>query len=317
MSRPRLIVTRRLPERVEAALAAEFDAEFNPADTPTTPARLAAAFAEADAVLCTAVDRVSAEVVGTAPRARIVATFSVGFNHLDLDACRAAGVAVTNTPGVLTEATADIAMALILMTARRLGEGERLVRAGLWTGWAPTQLLGTDIAGRTLGIVGMGRIGQATARRAHYGFGMKVIYANRSEVDPGLPAERVPLEALMETADVISVHAPGGGANAGLISGDLMARMKPSALLVNTARGDVIDENALISLLESGAIAGAGLDVYAEEPRVPEALMRLENVVLLPHMGSGTVATREAMGMTCHRNLTAFFAGETPPDRIA
>ena len=317
MSKPRLIVTRRLPERVEAALAADFDAEFNPADTPATPARLAAAFAEADAVLCTAVDRVSAEAVGTAPRARIVATFSVGFNHLDLDACRAAGVAVTNTPGVLTEATADIAMALILMTARRLGEGERLVRAGLWTGWAPTQLLGTDISGRTLGIVGMGRIGQATARRAHYGFGMKVIFANRSAVDPGFPAERVPLETLMETADVVSVHAPGGGANAGLISGPLMARMKPSALLVNTARGDVVDENALISLLESGGIAGAGLDVYAEEPRVPEALMRLENVVLLPHMGSATVATREAMGMTCHRNLTAFFAGEAPPDRIA
>ena len=316
MARPFVVVTRRLPERVEAALAERFEVELNSRDEPRSTAWLHDAMSRADAVLCTAVDRMSAEAIGTAPRAKMLANFAVGVNHIDLDACRAAGVSVSNTPGVLTEATADIALALTLMAARRCGEGERMLRAGLWTGWAPTQLLGVDLTGRTLGIVGMGRIGRATARKARDAFGMEVIYANRSEVDPEMPARRVELPELMETADVVSVHAPGGAANRGLISAELIARMKPTAILVNTARGDVIDEPALAAALEARRIFAAGLDVYAEEPRVPESLMRLENVVLLPHMGSGTVATREAMGMKCVANLDAFFAGRELPDRV-
>lgn len=314
--RPRVVVTRRLPKAVEAALSERFDVSFNPADAPLSRARLVEAFAEADALLTTVGDPVTAQTLGEAPRARMVANFAVGVNNIDLEACRERGVAVSNTPGVLTDATADIAMALILMAMRRCGEGERMVRAGDWTGWAPTQLLGRDLRGKTLGVVGMGRIGQATARRAHHGFGMGVAYHNRSEVETDLPARALGLEELMETADVVSIHCPGGEANRGLISADLIARMKPEAYLVNTARGDVVDEPALIAALEAGRIAGAGLDVYAREPEVPEALRRLENVALLPHLGSATEETRNAMGFKCVENLEAFFAGRELPDRV-
>ncbi|MDF2234528.1 D-glycerate dehydrogenase [Albimonas sp. CAU 1670] len=315
-AKPRVVVTRRLPERVEAELAARFDAVLNPGDAQMDAAALAEAFAGADAVLCTVGDRIDAAALGEAPRAKMVATFSVGTNHIDLDACRAAGVRVSSTPGVLTDATADIAMSLILMIMRRCGEGERMIRAGEWHGWAPTQMLGRDPTGATLGIVGMGRIGRATARRAHYGFGMKILYANRSEVDPGMPAERRELEALMAEADVISVHAPASPENRNLISAELIGRMKPEAYLINTARGDVVDEPALIAALEAGKIAGAGLDVFAREPEVPDALRRLENVALLPHLGSATQATREAMGMKCVANLAAFFEGADLPDPV-
>jgi lactate dehydrogenase-like 2-hydroxyacid dehydrogenase len=314
--RPRVIVTRRLPDRVEAELSARFDAALNPADVPLGAADLASAMQEADAVLCTVGDAVTAEVLGEAPRARMLANFAVGVNNIDLEACRARGLRVSNTPGVLTDATADIAVALILMVMRRCGEGERLVRAGAWSGWAPTQLLGRDPKGRTLGIVGMGRIGQATAGRAHHGLGMNVIYANRSPVDADIPARRVELEELMETADVVSLHCPATPETRGLISAELIARMKPEAYLVNTARGDVVDEPALIEALEAGRIAGAGLDVFAAEPDIPEALRRLENVVLLPHLGSATLGTREAIGMKCVENLTAFFAGRDLPDPV-
>ena len=313
-SKPRVIVTRRLPERVEQALSERFDAVLNPSDQMLSADALKAAFAEADAVLCTVGDIVGAEAMGEAPRAKMLATFSVGTNHIDLEAAKARGIAVSSTPGVLTDATADIAMTLILGAMRRAGEGERMVREGRWQGWAPTQLLGHDPTGATLGIVGMGRIGQATARRAHYGFGMKILYSNRSEIDPGMPAERRELEALMEQADVISVHAPASPENRNLISAELIARMKPSAYLVNTARGDVVDEEALIEALQQGRIAGAGLDVFAQEPKVPEALRRLENAMLLPHLGSATLATREAMGFKCLANLEAYFAGEPLPD---
>ncbi|MEC9434582.1 MAG: D-glycerate dehydrogenase [Pseudomonadota bacterium] len=313
--RPRVIVTRRLPATVEAALSDRFDTVLNPDDAPFDAGRLAAAMASADAVLCTVGDRIDAAALGAAPRAKLLANFAVGVNHIDLDACAARGVAVSNTPGVLTDATADIAMTLILMVLRRAAEGERMVRAGAWEGWAPTQLLGGDLRGRTLGIVGMGRIGQATARRAHHGFGMRILYANRSEVDPGLPAQRMELPALMAAADVVSLHCPGGEANRGLISAALIGRMKPGAVLINTARGDVVDEPALIAALEAGRIS-AGLDVFAQEPRVPEALRGLDNAVLLPHLGSATEETREAMGMKCVANLEAFFEGRPLPDRV-
>jgi lactate dehydrogenase-like 2-hydroxyacid dehydrogenase len=313
--RPRVIATRRLPEPVEAALSARFDARLNPGDAFPAEA-LAAALAEADAVVTTVADRVDAAALGEAPKARMIANFAVGVNNIDLDACRARGLRVSNTPGVLTEATADLAMTLILMVMRRCGEGERMLRAGAWPGWAPTQLLGRDPGGRTLGVVGMGRIGQALARRAHHGFGMEVIYASRSEADPGLPTRRVELEELMQAADVVSLHCPATPETRGLISAEMIARMKPEGYLVNTARGDVVDEPALIEALEAGRIAGAGLDVYAQEPKVPEALRRLENVALLPHLGSATLGTREAMGMKCVENLTAFFEGRDLPDPV-
>jgi lactate dehydrogenase-like 2-hydroxyacid dehydrogenase len=315
--RPRVIATRRLPERVEAALQDRFDAVLAQDDSPWDAARLAAACAEADGLVTTVADPIDAAALGAAPRVRMIANFAVGVNNIDLDACRARGVSVSNTPGVLTDATADLAMTLILMAMRRAGEGERMVRADAWPGWAPTQLLGRDLRGKLLGIVGMGRIGQATARRAHHGFGMRVAYANRSEVETDLPARRMELDELMAEADVISLHCPGGEANRGLISRELIGRMKPEAYLVNTARGDVVDEPALVEALEAGRIAGAGLDVFAEEPKVPDALRRLETVVLLPHMGSGTVETREAMGLKCVENLEAFFAGRALPDRVA
>ncbi|MAS43696.1 MAG: D-glycerate dehydrogenase [Rhodobacteraceae bacterium] len=313
--RPRVIVTRRLPETVEAALTERFDTVLNPDDTPFDAPRLAQAMTSADAVLCTVGDRIDAAALGEAPRARLLANFAVGVNHIDLAACAARGVAVSNTPGVLTDATADIAMTLILMVLRRAAEGERMVRAGAWEGWAPTQLLGGDLGGRTLGIVGMGRIGQATARRAHHGFGMRILYTNRSEIDPGLPAQRMDLPELMASADVISLHCPGGEANRGLISAGLIARMRPGAALINTARGDVVDEPALVAALETGRIS-AGLDVFEAEPAVPEALRKLDNAVLLPHLGSATRETREAMGMKCVANLEAFFAGRPLPDPV-
>jgi lactate dehydrogenase-like 2-hydroxyacid dehydrogenase len=225
---------------------------------------------------------------------------------------------VTNTPGVLTDATADIAMALVLSATRRMSETEAILRAGGWDGFRPTGWLGMGLQGKTLGIVGMGRIGQATARRAALGFGMRIVYFNRSPVGPfDFEAEALPsIRAVMAASDVVSLHIPGGGGNVAAISGEMLAAMKPTAYLVNTARGDVVDEAALVAALGEGRIAGAGLDVYAEEPKVPEGLMRLPNVTLLPHIGSATVETRTAMGMLAVDNLAAFFAGKELPARV-
>ena len=250
-------------------------------------------------------------------RVRIVSNFAVGVNNIDLDAARAAGIAVGNTPGVLTDATADLAIALMLAATRRMSETEAALRRGDWDGFRATRWLGTGLQGKTLGIVGMGRIGQATARRA-LGFGLRVVYFNRSPVTGmDVPAEALPsIEAVMATADIVSLHVPGGDGNRGLISAGLLAAMKPTAYLVNTARGDVVDEAALAEALAGSRIAGAGLDVYAEEPAVPEALLRLPNVTLLPHIGSATIETRTAMGMLAADNLEAFFAGRPMPSRV-
>ena len=320
MTRPLVHVTRRLPEVVERQLAEHFDLQLNVRDTPSDPDTLVRALAAADALLCTVTDRLDGAVLRAAEplRARILANFGVGYNHVDVATARALGLVVTNTPGVLTEDTADVALALILMAARRLGEGERQLRAGAWPGWSPTHLLGMSLGGRTLGVVGYGRIGQALARRARLGLGMHVRFVTRTPRpadDVASPAES--LDALLAESDVVSVHAPATAETRHLIDAAALGRMQRHAVLVNTARGDLVDEEALADALRRGTIAAAGLDVYEREPRVPPALVGLENVVLLPHLGSATDATRQAMGDRALANLAAFFDGAEPPDRVA
>jgi lactate dehydrogenase-like 2-hydroxyacid dehydrogenase len=319
MARPKVFVTRKLPEAVEARLAEHFEVTLNPDDAPCSRERLLAAMREADGLLPAVTETVDAAAFAVpGRRVRIVSNFAVGVNNIDLAAAEAAGVAVGNTPGVLTDATADLAIALMLAATRRMSETEAALRRGDWDGFRATRWLGMGLGGKTLGIVGMGRIGQATARRAERAFGMRIVYFNRSAVGPfDFPAEpRATIRDVMAEADVVSLHIPGGGGNARLISGALIAAMKPTAYLVNTARGDVLDEAALAEALAEGRIAGAGLDVYAEEPLVPDGLLRLPNVTLLPHIGSATVETRTAMGMLATDNLVAFFAGESMPARV-
>lgn len=319
MTRPRVICTRRWPAAVEAVLAERFDVTLNESDQPMGQAALARAFDDYDAVCPTVTDRIDAEVLAAPARAKMIGNFGVGFNNIDVDAAKAAGIIVTNTPGVLTEATADIALTLLLNVARRTYEGENMLRGGQWMGWGPTQLMGTAPQGKVLGIIGMGRIGQAMARRCHAALDMEVVFYNRSMVaDPGVPARQLrSIEEVLEVADFVSLHCPGGGANTGLINAERLARMKSTAFLVNTARGDVVDEGALVAALQAGQIAGAGLDVFVKEPAITPALMDMPNVCLLPHLGSATTETREAMGMKVVENLTAFFAGEAPPTRVA
>ena len=321
-ARPVVTVTRRLPERVEASLREKFEARLRDPDTAMSPAELGAAIRTADAVLCTVTDRIPAEMLDVADRrARILANFGVGVNHIDLAAAGAAGVVVTNTPGVLTDDTADVAIALMLMVARRLGEGERELRAGGWTGWRPTHLLGTRLRGKTLGIVGFGRIGQAVARRAHHGLGMRVICYSRSPVSAAVRAEaeaepRESVEALLRDSDVVSLHVPASPETRHLIDAGRLRAMRGTAFLINTARGDVVDESALGRALRDGVIAGAGIDVYEREPAVHPDLVSAPNTVLLPHLGSATVETRIAMGERAIANLDAFFRGEPPPDLV-
>lgn len=315
----RLLVTRRMPARVMEAARARFDVVAREEEARVlSPEELRAALREFDAVMPTLGDRFSAEVFADVaqPRCRLLANFGVGYNHIDVEAAKAAGVAVTNTPGAVTDATADIALSLILMTARRLGEGERILRAGRWIGWGPTQMLGTHVSGKTVGIIGMGRIGQAIARRCHWGFGMDVVFHNRSAVaDAGVPARQVPMEEAMR-ADFVVVAVPGGKATHHLIGRAAFAAMKPTGIFINIARGDVVDEAALVAALEEGRIAGAGLDVYEFEPQVPEALMRMENVTLLPHLGTAAMEVRENMGMMAVDNLIAHLDGRDLPNRV-
>jgi lactate dehydrogenase-like 2-hydroxyacid dehydrogenase len=324
VTRPAVVVTRRLPDTVESALAERFDVRLSGDDHPMSPGELRAALREADALLCTVTDSLTADVFAMEScRARIVANFGVGYNHIDMKAARRLGFVVTNTPDVLTDDTADLAIALMLAVARRMGEGERQLRAGNWTGWRPTHLMGTRVTGKTLGIVGFGRIGQAVARRARSGFGMSVLFASRGpvadEVVAGAAAgaEQRPLDALLAEADFVSLHVPATPATYHLIDARRLRMMRRNAFLINTARGDVVDEAALIDALQAGTIAGAGLDVYQQEPSVPEALMALTNVVLLPHLGSATMESRTAMGMRAVENLVAFFEGREPPDVVA
>jgi lactate dehydrogenase-like 2-hydroxyacid dehydrogenase len=321
VSKPRIIVTRKLPEAVEERLRQDFTVALNPDDTPFSRPRLLRAMQEADGVVSAVTDALDAEAIAAEGRrrVRIIANFGVGVDNIDLAAAAAAGVAVSNTPGVLTDATADLALALILSATRRMSETETILRDGQWDGFRPTGFLGMGLQGKTLGIVGMGRIGQATARRAALGFRMKIIYYNRSQVGPFdffVAASRPSIEAVMAEADVVSLHLPGGGENTRLISAAMLARMKPTAYLINTARGDVVDEAALAEALRERRIAGAGLDVYADEPHVPPALVAQPNVTLLPHIGSATIETRTAMGMLAVDNLVAHFAGAELPSRV-
>jgi lactate dehydrogenase-like 2-hydroxyacid dehydrogenase len=320
--RPIVTATRRLPARVEAELRARYDARLNPEDRPLDPRALRHALETSDAVVCTVTDRLDAATLGAPPvRARLLANFGVGVDHVDLAAARALGLAVTNTPDVLTDCTADLTMALVLMTLRRLGEGEREVRAGRWTGWRPTHLLGRQVTGKTLGVVGLGRIGLAVARRAHHGFGMPVL-----GVDPTPPAAGAlrdagvtlsgSLDALLGASDVVSLHCPATPATYHLINRERLARMRPGTVLINTSRGSVVDERALAEALRTGQIGGAGLDVYEGEPAVRGELTALEQVVLLPHLGSATEETRTAMGRKVLDNLAAHFVGRALPDRV-
>ncbi|KSV71797.1 2-hydroxyacid dehydrogenase [Ensifer adhaerens] len=322
-SKPRILLTRRWPAAVEQVLAERFDVTLNEGDVPLTAAELAEALRTYDAVLPTVSDRLPADLfAGGGLRAKILGNYGVGYNHIDVAAAKAADIVVTNTPGVLTDCTADIAMTLLLAVARRAGEGERQVRAGEWSGWRPTHMIGGKVTGKTLGIIGFGRIGKAMAKRCHFGFDMDVVFYNRSRIDPA-EASRYgarqldTVEDVLKVADFVSLHCPGGGENRHLINAERLALMKKGAYLVNTARGDVIDEPALIAALENGVIRGAGLDVFEAEPNVPERLRGLENVVLLPHLGSATEETRVAMGMKVVDNITAFFDGREPPDRVA
>jgi lactate dehydrogenase-like 2-hydroxyacid dehydrogenase len=320
-TRPLVWVTRRLPPAVEKALAELFDVRQAADDTPLDAAALQHAFRNADAVLCTVTDTVDAACFAQPKlRARLVANFGVGVNNIDLDAARKAGVAVTNTPDVLTDDTADLTIALMLAVMRRMGEGERLVRAGAWDGWQPTQLLGHRVHGKTLGIIGLGRIGRAVARRAHEGFGMRVLAWSRSRTRPSESGDGITritrLDELLAQSDVVSLHCPLVPTTRHLIGAAQFAQMRPTAFLVNTARGPIVDETALVAALDAGQLAGAGLDVYEGEPAVHAGLLGRENVVLLPHLGSATHETREAMGLRALANLRAHFAGQALPDRV-
>jgi hydroxypyruvate reductase len=272
-----------------------------------------------DGMIPTLGDMFSADIFAEFGRTKckILANFGVGINHIDVAAARDHGITVTNTPGAVTDATADIGLTLLLMSARRAGEGERLARSGNWAGWTPTQMLGSHVSGKTVGIVGMGRIGQAIARRCHFGFGMSVKFFNRSPKEIDFPATQIAnLETLAAEVDFLVVATPGGAETTHLINASIFDAMKPTAHFINIARGEIVDETALIAALEAQAIAGAGLDVYEHEPAVPNALRKLDTVTLLPHLGTATEEVRDNMGHMSLDNLDAFFAGETPPNAL-
>lgn len=312
-----LLITRRLPTRVLEAARAVFDVTLREADEGVSVDEARAALAQYDAILPTLGDGFSAAAFDGDIRAGVLANFGVGYNHIDAAAAKKAGVRVSNTPDVLTDATADIGLTLILSTCRRAGEGERQLRAGKWEGFNPTGMLGRHVTGKTVGIVGMGRIGQAVARRCHYGFDMPVLYFNRSAKELAHPATRIDtLKGLMAAADIVVVTVPGGAETDKMINAAAFAAMKSDGIFINISRGDVVDEDALIDVLERRAIGGAGLDVYAREPSVPARLTALENCVLLPHLGSATLETREAMGMMALDNAIAWANGVKMPQEV-
>ena len=318
--RPVILVTRRLPPNVEARLEQDYQPLFNPEDRRYDTDELLEKAAEADAVLACHTEDFSATVIEKLPaRVRILANFSVGVDHVDLEAARHKGLVVTNTPDVLADATAEITMLVLLGAARRASEGERLVRSGAWNTWSPTFMLGTQVTGKRLGIVGMGRVGQVTARRAR-GFDMEVHYHNRRRLDAGQEQGarfHEDLEAMLPLCDFLALHCPASRDTRHLVNGERLAMLPQGAILVNAARGSVVDEDALIDALKSGRLAAAGLDVYQNEPHIDPRFATLDNTFLLPHLGSATRETRDAMGFRALDNLDAFFRGGEPGDRVA
>ena len=322
MTQPKLLVTRRWPASVESKIAVRFDADFNSADSPLSSEQLRDALQKYDAILPTVTDRIDATVLNVPDiRAKIIANYGVGYSNIDTAIAIRKEIAVTNTPDVLSACTADLAMTLLLMIARRAGEGERELRTGSWTGWRPTHMMGTKVSGSVLGIVGFGRIGQAMAHRARFGFGMRILVHNRTPVPNDVLAsfdaqQFTSIDELLPKCDFVSLHCPGGDSNRHLINAQRLRLLKPDAFLVNTARGEVVDEQALADALTHKCIGGAALDVYEQEPRVNQDLLAAENVVLLPHLGSATRETREAMGLRVLDNVSEFFAGRRPKDLI-
>ena len=320
-TKPRVIVTRKLPDAIETRMMELFEVRLNLNDKPMSQEDIAAAMQEADVLVPTVTDRIDAALINQAGnQLKLIATFGTGVDNIDLDAANKRGVMVTNTPGVLTEDTADMTMALILAAPRRLAEGERMVRARNWTGWTPTFMLGHRIWGKRLGIIGMGRIGQAVARRAR-GFGLSVHYHNRRRVHEEIEAELEAtfwesLDQMLARMDIVSVNCPRTPATFHLLSRRRLQLLKKDAYLVNTSRGEVVDEGALTQLLMEGAIAGSGLDVYENEPAINPKLIALDNVVLLPHMGSATIEGRIDMGEKVIINIKTFIDGHNPPDRV-
>lgn len=323
MSKPKILLTRKWPEEAEAKARELFDVTLNEDDQKMSVAELQQAMKDYDAVCPTVSDfQINSDILNIEDRrVKLLANFGVGFNNIDTDAAKAVGVVVTNTPEVLTDCTADIAMTLLLMVSRRAGEGERLIRNRQWDGWCPTHFLAAKPTGKKLGFIGFGRIAQAVAQKAHFGFGMQVSF-----YDPYPPSEDVvnkfnatqcdSIEEVLKDADYVTLHCPGGGANTNLMNAKRFAMMQKHAFLINTARGDVVDEAALAEALKNGTIAGAGLDVFAKEPLVTEDLLSMDNVVMLPHLGSATTETRVAMGLRSLRNVEQFFNNEEPGDRV-
>ncbi len=320
-TRPHVIVTRKLPDVVETRMRELFDARLNLDDRPMSQADLIEAVRDADVLVPTVTDRIDAAVLSQAgPRLKLVANYGNGVDNIDVETATTRGIAVTNTPGVLTEDTADMTMALILAVPRRLAEGIRVIESGEWKGWSPTWMLGNRINGKRLGIIGMGRIGQAVARRAK-AFGMQIHYHNRRRVPAAVEEELEAtywdsLDQMLARMDVISVHCPHTPATYHLLSARRLKLLRPEAYVVNTARGEVIDENALTRMLEADELAGAGLDVFEHEPSVNPKLARSEKVLLLPHMGSATIEGRVDMGEKVIINIKTFADGHRPPDRV-
>jgi glyoxylate reductase len=319
--KPLVVVTRKLPEVIETRMMELFDTRLNDSDTPLTKAGLVDALKTAKILVPTVTDRIDSSVLAHAnAELRLIANYGTGVDHIDVEAAYARGITVTNTPGVLTEDTADMTMALILAVSRRLVEGERLARSGAWPGWSPTSMLGHRMTGKRLGILGMGRIGSAVARRAR-GFGLAIHYHNRRRVPEALEAELdatywESLDQMLARMDIISVNCPHTPATFHLLSARRLALLRPAAIIVNTSRGEVIDEAALTRMLRNKQLAGAGLDVFEHEPAINPRLRELDNVVLLPHMGSATIEGRVDMGEKVVINIKTFVDGHRPPDRV-
>ena len=320
-NKPVVFLTRKLPDSTETRMRELFDTRLNETDMPMSDEALRAVVKQADVLVPTVTDRIDADLISAAgDQLKLIASFGTGVDHIDLAAARARGITVTNTPGVLTEDTADVALALMLAVPRRIAEGDKVTRAGDWNGWSPTGMLGHRINGKRLGIIGMGRIGSAVARRAR-GFGLSIHYHNRKPVHPETEAELEAtywesLDQMLSRVDIVSVNCPHTPATHRMLTRERLELMQPSAYLVNTSRGEVVDEEALADLLASRHIAGAGLDVYADEPNITPSLMTLSNVVLLPHIGSATIEGRLEMGDKVIINIQTFWDGHAPRDRV-